>query len=98
MEHPFDTDCWRVLKESFLSFAAEPRNIVVNFSCDGFNPHGQGKDYLCWSIMITPYNLPPWMRNKRSYMFLSLIVSGPSHPRKHIVVYLRPLIDELKIL
>ena len=98
MEHPFDTKCWQVLKESFPSFATESRNVVVGLSSDGFNPHGRGKDYSCWPVMITPYNLPPSMCNKRPYMFLSLLIPGPSHPGKHIDVYLRPLIDELKLL
>ena len=94
MEHPSDTMCWQVLKESFPSFAVENHNVVVGLSSDGFNPYGRGKDYSCWPVMITPYNLPPSMCNKRPLMFLSLLIPGPSHLRKHIDVYLRPLIDD----
>lgn len=35
---------------------------------------------------------------KREYIFLSLLIPGPKSPGKNINVYLRPLIDELKIL
>ena len=48
--------------------------------------------------MITTYNLTPSMCNKSPYMFSSILIPGPSHPGKHIDVYLRPLIDELKML
>lgn len=29
-------------------------------------------------------------------MIISLLIPGPQAPRKHIDIYLRPLIDELK--
>ena len=35
---------------------------------------------------------------KRHYMFLTLIIPGPYNTGKDLNVYLRPLIDELKIL
>ena len=34
----------------------------------------------------------------REYMFLTLIIPGPSNPKGKIDVYLQPLIDELKLL
>jgi len=98
IEHPSDSECWKTLNSSFPSFAAEKRNVVVGLSSDGFNPHGRGKDYSCWPVMMTPYNLPPTLCNKRQYIFLTLLIPGPTHPGKHIDVYLRPLIDELKML
>ena len=98
MIHPSDTKSWQVLNDSFPEFKREPRNVVIGLSTDGFNPHGRGKDYSCWPVMITPYNLPPSLCNKRPYMFLTMIIPGPSHPGKYIDVYMRPLVDELKSL
>jgi len=98
IEHPSDSECWQRLNESFPSFSAEKRNVVVGLSSDGFNPHGRGKDYSCWPVMVSPYNLPPSLCNKRQYIFLTLLIPGPTHPGKHIDVFLRPLIDELKML
>ncbi|XP_072071887.1 uncharacterized protein [Arachis hypogaea] len=69
-------------------------------SCaDIFTPFGQsGKQYSCWPIIVTPYNLPPSMCMKTPYMFLSMIIPGPRNPKTRIDVYLQPLIDELKLL
>ena len=61
---------------------------------DGFNPHGRGKDSSCWPVMVTPYNLPPALYNKRQYNLLTLLIPKPTHTRKHIDVYFRPLIDD----
>jgi phosphoribosylaminoimidazole-succinocarboxamide synthase len=35
---------------------------------------------------------------RREYIFLSLLIPGPKSPGKSLDVYLRPLIDELKIV
>ena len=50
---------------------------------------------FCWSIILTPYNLPPGMCMKREFMFLIVLIPGPSDPRHKIDVYLQPLIDDL---
>ena len=47
--------------------------------------------------MVT-YNLPPWLRMKRKFMMLTLLISGPKQPGVDIDVYLQPLIDDLKTL
>jgi hypothetical protein len=41
------------------------------------------------------YNLPPGMCMRPKFMFLSLVIPGPSSPVRNIDVCLRPLIDEL---
>nr|GEX07497.1 hypothetical protein [Tanacetum cinerariifolium] len=44
------------------------------------------------------YNLPPWLCMKESSFMLTLLIHGPKSPSKDIDVYLRPLIDDLKVL
>ncbi|XP_074267462.1 uncharacterized protein LOC141590803 [Silene latifolia] len=83
----------------YPDFAEEPRNVRLGLCTDGFAPFTQfGKPYSCWSVMITPYNLPPWLCLKRQFIFLSLIIPGPSNPKANLDVYLQPLIEELKHL
>ena len=66
---------------------------------DGFQPFGQsGQQYSSWSIIVTPYNFPPWMCMNETYLFLSIIVLGPNNPKNKIDVFLQPLIAELKQL
>ncbi|XP_074293337.1 uncharacterized protein LOC141620334 [Silene latifolia] len=97
--HPSDSEAWKHLDKMFPEFASEPRNVRLGLCTDGFKPYGQfGKNYSCWSVILTPYNLPPWLCMKKPFMFLSLIVPGPKNPKKNLDVYLQPLIEELKDL
>ncbi|KAG8382892.1 hypothetical protein BUALT_Bualt05G0126500 [Buddleja alternifolia] len=97
--HPRDGEAWKHFDHTHPSFAAESRNVRLALSADGFNPHNQGsRPYSCWPVIVTPYNLPPWMCMDRPYMFLTLLVPGPKSPGRSLDVYLQPLIDELKTL
>ncbi|GKB36493.1 hypothetical protein Tco_0881435 [Tanacetum coccineum] len=50
------------------------------------------------AVILTTYNLPPWLCMKESSFMLTLLIPGPKSPGKDIDVYLRPLIDDLKVL
>ncbi|KAL5563440.1 hypothetical protein UlMin_033187 [Ulmus minor] len=54
--------------------------------------------YSMWPVVLTTYNLPPWICMKAEYLMLSLLIPGPQSPDKDMDVFLRPLIDELKEL
>ncbi|KAL0278053.1 UNVERIFIED_CONTAM: hypothetical protein Sradi_7300300, partial [Sesamum radiatum] len=45
--------------------------------------------------IITPYNLPPGMCMSFEYIFLTMVIPGPSNPKRLIDVYLELLIKEL---
>ncbi|GKC42837.1 hypothetical protein Tco_1060559, partial [Tanacetum coccineum] len=51
-----------------------------------------------WPVILTTYNLPSWLCMKESSFMLTLLIPGPKSPGKGIDVYLRPLIDDLKVL
>ncbi|KAG8383964.1 hypothetical protein BUALT_Bualt04G0068600 [Buddleja alternifolia] len=97
--HPRDGEAWKHFDCTHPTFVAETRNVRLACSTDGFSPHNQtSRPYSCWPVIVTPYNLPPWMCMDHPYMFLTLLVPGPRSPGKSLVVYLQPLIDELKTL
>ncbi|XP_074288178.1 uncharacterized protein LOC141613344 [Silene latifolia] len=97
--HPGDAESWKHFDALHPDFASEPRNVRLGLCTDGFAPFGQfGKAYSCWPVMLTPYNLPPWLCMKKQFIFLSLIVPGPKNPKKNLDVFLQPLIRELKEL
>ncbi|KAJ8761601.1 hypothetical protein K2173_004377 [Erythroxylum novogranatense] len=99
MRHPSDALAWKHFNDTHQHFAVESRNVRLGLSTDGFQPFGQsGQQYSSWPVIITPYNLPPWMCMKEAYMFLTVIVSGPTNPKQKIDVYLQPLILELQHL
>ncbi|GJV37299.1 hypothetical protein Tco_1409776 [Tanacetum coccineum] len=54
--------------------------------------------YNMWPVILTTYNLPPWLYMKESSFMLTLLIPGPKSPGKDIDVYLRPLIKDLKLL
>ncbi|KAL0439379.1 UNVERIFIED_CONTAM: hypothetical protein Slati_2420900 [Sesamum latifolium] len=96
MCHPSDAEAWRHFDQMYPNFVKKLNNVRFGLCIDGFAPHGQyGRTYSCWPIIITPYNLPPGMCMSSEYMFLTMVIPGPSNPKRLIDVYLEPLIEEL---
>nr|GEV56916.1 hypothetical protein [Tanacetum cinerariifolium] len=84
----------RTLTPSIRIFAAEPRNVLLGLAVDGFNPLcNLSQSYNMWSMILTTYNLPPWLCMKESCFMLTLLIPGPKSSGKDIDVYLRLLID-----
>jgi hypothetical protein len=77
-------------------FLVESRNVHPGLCIDGFNPFGSfAAPYSCWSVMLTVYNLLPGICMRPEFMFLSMVILGPSSSGRNIDVCLRSLIDEL---
>jgi hypothetical protein len=51
-----------------------------------------------WPVILTIYNLPPWLCHKRKYLLLTILISGPTQPSVDMDVFLEPLIEDLKKL
>ncbi|XP_074369192.1 uncharacterized protein LOC141710524 [Apium graveolens] len=100
LSHPADGDEWKQFDRRFTRFSKEIRNVRLGLSTDGFDPFrdAHAKEYTVWPVVIVVYNLPPSMCTKAPYMFMPLLIPGPTDPTKDLHVYLRPLIDELKLL
>ena len=89
MIHPSDAEAWLTFNDIHLDFAMETRNVWLGLCTNGFNPFGSsGQQYSSWPVIVTPYNLPPWMCMKKPYMFLTVIVPRPSNPKHNIDLYL----------
>jgi len=94
--HPSDGEAWKHFNSVHPHFSAESRNVSLGLCTDGFNPFGSFvAPYSCWPVILTVYNLPPGMCMRLEFIFLSMVIPGPSSPRRNIHVCLRPLIDEL---
>ncbi|GJW69854.1 hypothetical protein Tco_0126771 [Tanacetum coccineum] len=99
MQHPVDGGAWKKFDTKYPDFAKEPRNVRLGLAADGFNPFGNlSQAYSMWPVILTTYNLPPWLCMKESSFMLTLLIPGPKSPGKDIDVYLRPLIEDLKVL
>ncbi|XP_056843317.1 uncharacterized protein LOC130495813 [Raphanus sativus] len=99
MCHPSDGEAWKHFREVYPEFASESRNIYLGLCTDGFNLFGMsGHNYSLWPVILTPYNMPPEMCMKQEFMFLTILVPGPNHPKRSLDIFLQPLIEELKNL
>ncbi|CAM8978365.1 unnamed protein product [Rhodiola kirilowii] len=97
--HLRDGEAWENFNKEFPAFAHEIRNVRLGLSTDGFNPFGvSGLSHSTWPIIVMPYNLPPWMCVKKEFNILAMFISGPKSPGKCLNVFMRPPIDELKML
>ncbi|CAA7025720.1 unnamed protein product [Microthlaspi erraticum] len=97
--HPSDAKAWKHFQSVYPNFEYERRNVYLGLSTDGFNPFGKnGRQYSVWPVIVTPYNLPPSLCMKREFLFLTILVPGPEHPKKSLDVFLQPLIYELQTL
>ncbi|XP_050217509.1 uncharacterized protein LOC126668348 [Mercurialis annua] len=99
IRHPADATEWKDFDQKYAWFGKDARNVRLGLASDGFNPFGNmSTSYSMWSVIVTPYNLPPWKCMKENFLMLSLLIPGKESPGNNIDVYLRPLIDELKEL
>ncbi|KAM3269053.1 hypothetical protein P3S67_031017 [Capsicum chacoense] len=91
MRHQSDSEAWNHFNESHPFFAVEPRNVRLGLCLNGFQPISQsGRKYSSWPVIVTPYNLPPGMCMKESYMFLTIIVPGPAIPNIKLMFICNP--------
>ncbi|CAM8999989.1 unnamed protein product [Rhodiola kirilowii] len=99
LRHPADSEVWKAFDRIHGSFATESRNVRLGLASDGFSPFGNmNNPYSVWPVVLTPYNLPPWLCMKEPSIFLTVLIPGPTAPGNDIDVYLQPLIDELRDL
>ncbi|XP_052623770.1 uncharacterized protein LOC128129137 [Lactuca sativa] len=99
MIHPIDGTSWKKIDMKYPEFSREPRNVCLGLAADGFNPFGNMcNPHSTWPVILTTYNLPPWLCMKESSFMLTLLIPDPKAPGKDLDVFLRPLVDELKQL
>jgi hypothetical protein len=62
------------------------------------NPFGDlSSSHSTWWVILTIYNLPPWPCQKCRYLLLTYIISGPKQSGNDIDVFLKPLMEDMKI-
>ncbi|XP_004297999.1 PREDICTED: uncharacterized protein LOC101291426 [Fragaria vesca subsp. vesca] len=99
LRHLADSPAWAHLDEKYPDFGNECRNVRLGLASDGFSPFGMSRTtHSTWPVVMSVYNLPPWLCMKQPYLFLSLLILGPKGPGNNIDVYLQPLVEELKML
>ena len=87
----FDGNLYKELVEE--GFFTDERDIALIGSTDGYQIFRQKTDD-CWVVMFINANLSPDIRVKKENLLIS---PGPNQP-KDFNSFLRPIIDELKLL
>ena len=99
LRHPFDGKQWKRFNAKFLVFGDEARNVRFALSTNGMNPFGDlSSSHNTWPVILSIYNLPPWLCEKHMYVLLTMIISRPRQPGNDIDVFLEPLVEDMKIL
>nr|CAH66060.1 OSIGBa0091B08.1 [Oryza sativa] len=99
LRHPADGSQWQNIDRKFKDFGKYTRNIRFGLSTDGMNPFGEmSSGHSSWPVTMCIYNLLPWLCMKRKYIMMPIIIQGPKQPGNDIDVYIRPLVEDLKLL
>jgi len=99
LRHPSDAQQWKDFDAKYQEFHEDPRNVRFTLSTDGMNPFGdRTSTHSTWPVLLSIYNLPPWLCQKRKYLLLTIIISGPKAPGIDIDVFLEPLMQEMETL
>ena len=62
------------------------------------NPFGDlSSSHSTWPVILTIYNLPPYLCLKHRYLLLNMLISGPKQPGNDNV-FLEPLMEDMKII
>lgn len=75
-----------------------PTDLAFGFSCDGANLFKMRGNFSVWPLLLINFNLPPEDRVKQENVLLLGVIPGPSQEKININSFLRPMIDEFKIL
>jgi len=88
-----------MVDSKYPNFGGNIRNLWLCLSIDGMNPQSNmSSTHNTWSVILTIYNLSPWLCMKHKFLMLSLLISRPKQLRNDIDVYLVPLIEDLKVM
>ena len=99
LRHPSDARQWKTFDANHELFGEEKRNVRFALSTDGMNPFGErNSTHSTWPVLLTIFNLPPWLCHKRKYLLLTILIQGPKQPGIDIDVFLEPLLEDMQIL
>ncbi|CAN6688834.1 unnamed protein product [Malus baccata var. baccata] len=99
--HTSEDMCWHGLSQPEDGYLRHPadsfawKQLYLKFPTFGGEMHNVR---LGLAILLTIYNLPPWLCMKSPFILMTLLIPGKESPGNDIDVYLQPLIDELKVL
>ena len=102
LRHPSDGKQWNSFTAKFAKeFGDEARSDRFALNTNGMNPFSDpSSSHSTWPVILTIYNLPPYLCQKRRYPLLTMIISSLKQPGNDIYIYmfLEPLMEDMKML
>ncbi|KAL3701031.1 hypothetical protein R1sor_019053 [Riccia sorocarpa] len=93
-----DSPAVQHVEQTWPEFRRDPRHLRFGLASDGVSPYGvKSSSHSTWPVVLTNYNVPPWLASKKGFLLLALIIPGPKKV-KNIDIYLEPLVEELQQL
>jgi len=92
-----DSDQWKAKDEAYPDFAAILTNLRLGLVGDGIIPFkNNALKHSTFVLLITIYNLPPWLLTKKFFICLAVLVSNPkTSTAENIDVFLALLVSDL---
>ena len=92
-----DSDQWKSIDRIFLDFALVLTNLRLGLVGDGIIPFKTNAiKHSAWVLLITIYNLPPWLLTKKFFISLAVLIPGPKSPTaNNIDVFMEPFVCDL---
>ena len=89
MRHPVDGAARKDFDKRHPLFINDVRNVRLGLEADNFNPFSNiCLSYSMWPVVLTTYNLPPWLCIKLEYLMSTLLIPGPQSLGKDMDVFL----------
>ena len=92
-----DSEQWKNADQLYPDFAEVLTNLRLGLVGDGIIPFkNNALKHSIWVMLITIYNLPPWLLTKFFFISLAILIPRPKSPTvENIDVFLRPLVNDL---
>ena len=94
MRSVVDSEQWKTIDRLYPDFAEVLTNLRLGLVGDGIIPFKNNAiKHSTWVLLITIYNLPPWLLTKKFFISLAVLILGPSAPTAdNIDIFLAPLV------
>ncbi|KAL3688515.1 hypothetical protein R1sor_014824 [Riccia sorocarpa] len=68
-----DSHAVRHVEQTWPEFGRDPRHLRFGLASDGVSPYGvKSLSHSTWPVVLTNYNVPPWLASKKGFLLLSL--------------------------
>ncbi|KAL3684417.1 hypothetical protein R1sor_002439 [Riccia sorocarpa] len=75
-----DSPAVQHVEQTWPEFRRDPRHLCFGLASDGVSLYGvKSSSHSTWPVVLTNYNVPPWLASKKGFLLLALIIPATSH-------------------